>query len=42
MAKEQHRQGELIIIAFSGSDGSVATIRSGDGFLYNDLVKLKK
>lgn len=35
-------KGELIITAFFGSDGSVATIRSGGGFLYNDLVKLKK
>jgi len=35
-------KGELIITAFSGNDGSVATIRSGGGFLYNDLVKLKK
>jgi len=35
-------KGELIITAFFGSDGSVATIRSGGRFLYNDLVKLKK
>jgi len=35
-------KGELIITAFFGNDGSVATIRSGGRFLYNDLVKLKK
>jgi len=35
-------KGELIITAFSGSDGSVATIQSGGGFQYNDLVRLKK
>jgi curli biogenesis system outer membrane secretion channel CsgG len=35
-------KGELIITAFSGNDESVATIRSGGGFEYNDLVRLKK
>jgi curli biogenesis system outer membrane secretion channel CsgG len=35
-------KGELIITAFSGNDGSIATIRSGGGFQYNDLVRLKK
>ena len=34
-------KGELIITGFFGEDASVATIRSGGGFRYNDLVKMK-
>ncbi len=35
-------KGELMITAFFGKDGSVATIKSGAGFKINDLVKLKQ
>ncbi|MFP4039788.1 MAG: CsgG/HfaB family protein [Desulfosudaceae bacterium] len=34
-------KGELMVTGFFGKDGSVATIRSGDGFKANDLVMLK-
>ncbi len=35
-------KGELMVTAFFGKDGSVASIRSGAGLKVNDLVKLKK
>ena len=34
-------KGELMVTGFFGSDGSVATIKSGAGFNPNDLVKYK-
>jgi curli biogenesis system outer membrane secretion channel CsgG len=34
-------KGEVMVTGFFGSDGSVATIKSGAGFSQNDLVKYK-
>jgi curli biogenesis system outer membrane secretion channel CsgG len=34
-------KGQLMVTGFFGSDGSVATIKSGAGFNQNDLVKYK-
>lgn len=35
-------KGEIMITGFFGSDGAIATIRSGAGFKVNDLVKIKQ
>jgi len=35
-------KGEIMITGFFGSDGAIATIRSGAGFKINDLVKIKQ
>jgi len=35
-------KGELMITGFFGKDGSVATTKSGTGFVVNDLVRIKK